>query len=240
MSIFHACTSGVQDGRARCRNERGKCSVHHTTSVWAHAPQADVILVKVNVNEKWEVRLRSAGIATQLRSFDRAQQLEAQHVARATSLGRNAYAARDERDHGDTPEAADSGCPVFGKTGLAELAISAEGLRKELFAAGYVLTGAHMLKRYHKPPVRLVMEFSKPQAKPALANFPWTAIQQLLATTFNQVDVWANDRDPRTGNVVHTVNCGKRADGIVPQYRLHFADGDWDAEPVASPAPVLA
>jgi len=239
MAIFQACTAGIKNGLARCRNEKGKCSNHHTVSVWAPAPRPDVILLKANVNEKWEVRLRSAGVATHLRSFERAQQLETQHVERAKALGRDAYSARDERDHGDMPEAADSGCPVFGKSGLADLAVSVEGLVKELFAAGFVLSAAHLLKRYHKPPVRLVMEFSKPQNKAALANFPWTTVKQLLAATFNQVDVWANDRDPRTGHVVHTVNCGKRQDGA-PQHQLHFADGDWDAEPVATAAPVPA
>jgi hypothetical protein len=229
MAIFHACVLGVQDGRARCRNEQGKCSVHQLNG-WARAPKPDVVLLKVNVNEKKETELRLAGITYQLRSFDRSQQLEQQHVARAESLGRNAYAARDERDHGDTPEAADSGCPVFGKNGLAELRVSIDGLFKELFEAGYVLSAAHMLKRYHKPPVRLVMEFSHPQQKGALSKFPWTTIKKLIATSFNQVDVWANDRDPRTNKVVHTVNCGKRIDGIAPQHRLHFMDGDWDVE----------
>lgn len=235
MPIFQACTAGVQDGRARCRNEKDKCS-NHRTNGWAHAPQADTVLVKVNVNEKKEAELRLAGIVTQLRSFDRAQQLEQQHVARAESLGRKPYASRDERDHGDMPEAADSGCPVFGKSGLADLGVSIDGLFKELFEAGYVLSAAHMLKRHHKPPVRLVMEFSRPQEKGALPNFPWTAILKLVSTTFNQVDVWANDRDPRTGKVVHTVNCGKRIDGVKPQHRLRFANGDWDAEPLGTAA----
>ncbi len=228
--IFQACKAGVQDGRARCRNEQGKCSIHHSMN-WARAPRPDVVLLKVNVNEKRERRLSAAGVPYQSRSYDRALQLEQQRVASAQSLGRNAYAVRElsHRDSHHTPEAADTGCPVFGKSGLAEMNVEAVTLVCELFNAGFVLTGGHLLKREHKPPVRLVLEFSKSSAKPEVGKFPWGEVDSLLATTFNQVDVWANERSG-DGKVVHTVNCGKRDDNTKPKTRLHYADGDWDIE----------
>lgn len=232
--IFQACTVGVQDGRARCRNERGKCSVHARPQYYTAAPRPDVVLFKINVNEKRESRLSKAGVPYQVRSYDRALQLEQQRVASAQSLGRDAYAVRElsHRDSHHTPEAADTGCPVFGKNGLADLNVSAANLLKELFDAGFVLTGGHLLKREHKPPIRLVLEFGKPSTKPAILKFPWEEVKSLLATTFNQVDVWANERD-KDGKVVHTINCGKRDDNTQPKTRIHYAGGDWDVETLA-------
>lgn len=59
-------------------------------------------------------------------------------------------------------------------------------------------------------------------------RFPWKLFHELTATCFMQVDVWANDRDPKTGKVVHTVNCAQRKDdGATPAYALGFAGGDW-------------
>lgn len=233
--IFHACSVGVQDGRARCRNEKGKCSVHTRPELYTLAPKPDVVLLKVNVNEKRERRLSAAGVQYQVRSYDRALELEQQRVASAQSLGRGAYAVRElsHRDSHHTPEAADTGCPVFGKNGLAELNVTAATILCELFNAGFALTGGHLLKREHKPPVRLVLEFSKSSTKPALDKFPWEEVKSLLATTFNQVDVWANEKN-KDGKVVHTVNCGKRDDSSKPKTRLHYANGDWDVEMLVS------
>jgi hypothetical protein len=65
----------VQDGRARCRNEHDKCS-NHKRNGWAHAPAPTVVLLKINVNDKWWLRFHSAGINQQERTLARAQQLE--------------------------------------------------------------------------------------------------------------------------------------------------------------------
>lgn len=246
MPILHTCTAGVQDGVARCRKSvisdptaprKDRCDLHQGTG-WASAPAPTTVLVKVNVNPTWWELLHRAGVRTFVRTFARAEQLEQKHVAEATSLGRNAYASRDQRDHKQTPESAASGCPVFGKPGLADAAMDIRGLVRELFAAGFVLSAAHLLERNHKPPVRLVMEFSKPSQKPAMVNFPWKAFQQLVATSFGQIDVWANLKQA-DGNVVHTVNCGKREDTAKPQNALHFAGGDWSVEAIDAPHPVV-
>jgi hypothetical protein len=152
------------------------------------------------------------------------------------ALGRNAYTSRDERDKEQMPESADSGCPVFGKTGLADAGVDIRHLVGELFAAGFVLSSAHLLERGHKPPIRLVMEFSKPQEKPAMVSFPWTLFNQLTTTVFNQVDVWANPKQDNN-KVVHTVNCGNRDDQAKPKYTLHYSNGDWGAEEISTPRP---
>lgn len=245
MPIVHTCTAGVQDGVARCRkttfsdptaSRQDRCDLHQGDA-WASAPAPTTVLLKVNANKGWWNILHQAGVKTFVRSFDRAEELEQKHVAEATALGRNAYASRDQRDHKQTPESADSGSPVFGKSGLEDEAVDIRGLVHELFAAGFVLSAAHLLERDHKPPVRLVMEFSKPSEKAALRNFPWTRFQQLVGTSFGQIDVWANPK--QDGKVVHTVNCGKRDDSAKPQNVLHFTGGDWSVEAINAPRPIV-
>ena len=234
MSFTYACKAGVFDGSARCRKAADTCDVHSRLlkiNKCQIAPRPDAILFKVNVNEKWEAAFRAVGLLISERTFERAQELELDRIDEAEAMGRNAYAIRESsgRNQG-TPESADTGCPVFGKLGLANMNVSVRGVILEIERAGYILTGAHLLKRKHKPPVRLVMEFSRKGAKPHFQNFPWITFWHLLQTTFNQVDVWANDRKPKSKRVVHTVNCGMRDDKAVPKFRLFYAGGDWRVE----------
>jgi hypothetical protein len=189
-----------------------------------------VVLVKINLNRDRDAEFARAGVPQLTRSFERSEQLGREHAKRAQALGRSPFAVRQGHENETTPEAADSGCPVFGKAGLQ--LVSIRGLTTELQLEGFVLSNVHRLFRQHKPPVRLVMEFVRKGAKPELTNFPWNLFQVHTETCFGQVDVWANDRDPKTGLVVHTVNCGQRDDNALPRYRLKFSDGDWDAEPL--------
>ncbi len=226
---FYACTAGVQGGIARCRKEDGKCDNHHNGAAWPHAPEPDVVLVKMNLNQGRNAEFARAGVRQLTRSFERSEELSREHVARAEALDRKPFAVRQGRENDTTtPEAADSGCPVFGKTGLHSVTV--RGLITELQLEGFVLSDAHRLFRFHKPPVRLVMEFVKKGAKPEITKFPWDLFNGLTETCFGQVDVWANDRSPKNGLVVHTVNCGQRDDKAQARYRLKFADGDWDAD----------
>jgi len=250
MAIYKACTFSIQDGIARCRKESGKCDSHNGGTsesggktlnrkpIWEPAPRPTTLLLKINVNDKWERKFVAAGIQIETRSFERAEQLEQQRVDVAGKLGRSAYAIRADSGRGyNLPEDADTGCPVFGKGGLADLNVSLQGLGEEL-EKGFTLTKATLLKRFHKPPNRLVLEFSVTGTKPPVNRFPFDLLRELITTTFNQVDVWANERKP-DGRVVHTINCGKRDDSAKPQYRLSFANGDWDAISMAS-APAAA
>jgi hypothetical protein len=237
MAIFKACSFSTQND-ARCRNEDHKCSVHgNGDKSWKRAPQPTTVLLKINVNAGWENAFRNAGVPVEVRSIERAHELEQERVAAAAALGRSAYAIRDSSGRASgVPEDVDTGCPVFGKTGLADLSVSLlgvslPGLGAELAAAGFVLTRASLLKRLHKPPTRLVLEFSMAGTNRA-ERFPYRLFVQFIETSFNQVDVWANERRS-DGSVVHTVNCGKRDDKAVPEYRLTFANGDWDAIPLA-------
>lgn len=216
----YACTAAVR-GIARCRNAV-PCP-HHTSGA-LQAPRPDAIFLKVNLNPKWDQRFADAGIARRDRSMGRAGLLSAKHKAAAEVLGRNPYTIREQREgvRPIEPEAVDSGCPVFGKMGLSGVSILP--LAEELEKAGYNLSGAHRLARDWKPPIRLVLEFSKD--KPRLEHFPWELFRQLISTCFQQVDVWANPINER-GEVVHTVNCGKRDDSAKAEKQLMFAGGDW-------------
>lgn len=221
------CVAGVAGGMARCRNlviEGAYCGVHDESS--SRAPHPDVVLLKVNVNEQWDQRFRSAGIQKLERSPERAAKLAAEHEAQAKRLGRDAYVIREQRDgqRPEEPEAVDSGCPVFGKAGLQYVDI--RGLVQEMKLDGYQLSGAHLLSRDWKPPVRLVLQF---EGDGVAIAFPWDLFRGLANTCFGQVDVWANPRD-RRGKVVHTVNCGRRRDDQVKSvHTLRFSGGDWKA-----------
>jgi len=244
-SFPYACKAGVgvppgaeRVGLARCRillDADGHCNVHRDGNNFAKSPRPDVVLVKMNLNQRRDAEFVRAGVRQVTRGFERSEQLGREHAQRAEALDRNPLAIRKGRESDlSTPESADSGCPVFGKTGLHSVTI--RGLITELQIEGFVLANAHRLVRLdergvgRKQPRRLVMEFVRKGVKPELANFPWTLFNTHTETCFGQVDVWANDRSPKTGQVVHTVNCGKRDDAAIPQYRLRFADGDWDAD----------
>ena len=226
----YACTAGVQNGRARCRNAAvngsNRCAIHADGNP---APLPDIVLVKVNLNEKWNRLFADAGVPELYRSFQRSSQLGNEHVARAKSLGRDPFAIREGSGRNNsTPESADSGTPVFGKGGLSNASIVF--VVRELRNAGFMLTGAHRLNREHKPPVRLVLEFTRYVGTATKIAFPNELFETLVLTNFGQVDVWANDRDSR-GKVIHTINCGKRDDSARSQFYLEFGNGDWAATP---------
>ncbi len=217
----YACKAGIRGGVARCRNMAPCPEPSHRDGSAPAAPQPDVVLVKVNLSGGWDPRFAAAGIPLFGRSPERSWALAAQHRAQAEQLGRNPFAIRDEGE----PESADSGCPVFGKAGAQLVAI--KEVVPDLFLAGFRLVGKpHRLARQNKPPVRLVLEFAKDGD--LFPKFPWALYQELITTCFGQVDVWANPRDQR-GEVVHTVNCGRRDDKGTPSHQIRFADGDWDA-----------
>lgn len=220
----YACKAGIRGGVARCRNME-PCAAHPDGQ--PPAPRPDVVLVKVNLNDKWIERFAKAGFRVLNRLPDRAEDLAAIHEEQAKRLGRDPFVIRERREgHADDPESADSGCPVFGKDGLQSVGI---GLMEELEQAGFRLSGfPHILARDWKPPKRLVLQFTRAGEEVA---FPWLLFRQLINTCFGQVDVWANGRDGR-GLVVHTVNCGKRDDKASPFFRLEYAGGDWTAKPI--------
>lgn len=228
---FYACIVGIANGRARCRKESKKCDSHEKPELWPPAPRPTVVLVKVNCNRTWEVRLESAGVRRNVRSMQRSVELGKKHVAQARELDRDPYAVRRPGQTDEwTPESADSGTAVFGKDGL----VGGTDIRRmlaDLATAGYALTNAHLLERGHKPPMRLVMEMTKGATTPI--KFPWELLKQLVDTNFGKIDVWANPMEPN-GRVVHTVNCGQRDTQMRKQY-LRFTGGDWglDEVPIA-------
>ena len=240
-----ACVAGIRGGVARCRNLI-PCAVHPNGQ--PPAPRPDVVLLKVHLNKKWNQRFALTGVPFVERTPERGAKLAAEHQARAGQLDRNPFWIREGREgiEGEMgspylevpreqpgelplyfyPEAADSGCPVFGMLGLPSVSIF--GLVAELEQSEFRLTGVHRLARGWKPPIRLVLQFAREGE--AAQGFPWKLYGEFIATCFGQVDVWANERDER-GLVVHTVNCGERRDGQPATWRLRYAGGDWGASP---------
>ena len=235
----YACTAGIKGGVARCRNLI-PCSAHPDGT--PKAPRPDRVLLKVNLSKAWDDRFQKAGIPLLQRTWERAQQLRADHVESAGQLGRNAFAVRTQQSPQrnqtfqgqEVPENADTGCPVFGNEGVTK-GVSGQSLSKtswDLRDAGFRLVAAHRLQRNWKPPVRLVLIFEKGQGARDV-QFPWELFRELVATCFKQVDVWANERRP-DNLVVHTVNCGARDDKATPAYGLRFAGGDWGVQTAIS------
>lgn len=227
LAAPYACKAGIKDGIARCRN-MVPCAMHGDDAV--PAPRPDVVLVKINLNRIWDERLKDIPLLK--RSWDHAQELGAEHQERAENMGRNPFHIRDQQGRNEryqqeeTPESADSGCPVFGKEGLKD-GVAGSSIAKigfQLRDSGYRLVNAHRLMRDWKPPIRLVTVWEKTEGRDI--RFPWPLLGELTSTCFMQVDVWVNDRD-KNGRVVHTVNCGKRDDNATPAYALVFAGGDW-------------
>lgn len=237
MAEKYACKGGVKNSSgkivARCRRY-GNCPDHPDGQ--PPARKADVILFKVNLNKEWDQLFKKAGIPLNERSDQRRGELSKEREERAKKLGRDGYIVREQSGRaGDAlgqqaPEDVDSGTPVFGPDGLQN--VEARTLPVQVSAAGYRLTKAERLMRWGKPPVRLVLEFSRTKAP--LSDFPWRLLAELLNTCFGQVDVWANDEDKR-GQIVHTVNCGKRQDGLTASEKLLFADSDWTTEATQQP-----
>ena len=242
VEFLYACTAGVgapagakEGAMARCRNLE-PCQVHVNKHLWAPAPRPNVVLMKINIPRREERDWLRSGIHVSYRTEERAEELRAEHEAQAKSLGRNPLAVRERRgDRTNLPESVDSGTPVFvtpltdeEKKGLTMASIML--LIVDLAEAGFQLTGLHILDRSWKPPMRLVMEFSKGlERKPVDASsLPW--LIRHLPTTFGNVDVFANPVGAN-GICSHTVNCGERQPDAVPHYDLRFAHGDWAAEP---------
>lgn len=225
----YKCTAGIQGGIARCRNDM-PCPVHGEDA--QKAPRPDCVLVKVNLNKHWDNLFAQAKIRVVDRTPERARALQEEHEARARQLGRNAYHIRESqarhklRADTNIPEAADSGCPVFGDDGFRE-GVRGDSINKVTFQlrdAGFRLVDAHRLARQWKPPIRLVLVYERNQGNDI--PFPWSLFRELTHTAFMQVDVWANDRD-KNGNVVHTLNCGKREDEFKAPLSLQYRGGEW-------------
>lgn len=235
----YACTAGIKGGVARCRNLI-PCSAHPDGT--PKAPRPDRVLLKVNLSKQWDTRFQEAGIPLLQRTWERAQELSAQHIESAGQLGRNAFAVRRTQQQPrnqmfqgqEVPENADTGCPVFGNKGIVA-GLSGRSLSKaswDLHDAGFRLVHAHRLQRNWKPPTRLVLIFERGQGSRDV-EFPWELFRELVSTCFKQVDVWANERRP-DNLVIHTVNCGARDDKAVPAYDLRYAGGDWGVQTTTS------
>ncbi len=146
-NFWFACKAGIGGTPAvdRCRNEEGKCSSHPAGHDWPTPPKANVVLLKTALNDRWLTMFDEA-VTIENRTWGERRRMEAQRVAQAESIGRQAYGARLDPRSQPVPENADSGCPVFGKTSGGLKSVSVKELATELQAAGYVLTGASILQ----------------------------------------------------------------------------------------------
>lgn len=178
----------------------------------------DVILVKFNVNEKWEGRLKEAGVP--LKTPDEAA-LELKHMFHALGASQNPYAFRQQ--------IADSGIPVFGKEGARDVSIN--GLFAELRSYGYFPSGVHVRTREDKKFNALVIPFAKPangnnNTLVITGETVMGLIKEFIAVSWGFVHVWANPPQ-EDGRVIHTVNLSHRDVDKIPQKDLHFQKGEW-------------
>jgi hypothetical protein len=179
--------------------------------------RVNTVLVKFNLNEKWEGRFRAAGVP--LRTPDEAA-LELKHVFSALDTNRNPYQFR--------PQIADSGVPVFGKDGARDISIT--GLFGELRRYGYSPTGVHIRTRGDKKSNVLVIPFVQPgSGQSAVAISTMGLIEEFSSASWGFVHVWINPPQ-EDGVVIHTVNLSYRDVGKVVSKSLHFQKGEWTLE----------
>lgn len=181
---------------------------------------ATTILVKFNVNPRWEQRFIEAGVPQKTPDE---WALELKHMLHATDFGRNPFEKR--------PDIADSGVPVFGKEG--EQDVSLNGLFAELRQAGYFPTGVHIRTRTREPNKfnALVIPFVQ-GADESLTTQCAALLDEILKTSWGHVHVWANPPQSDTGDIIHTVNLSHRDVDKVPQKTLRFNGGRWKTAPV--------
>ncbi len=177
-----------------------------------------VVLVKFNINPKWDERFRQAGIP--VKSPDE-NALELAHILHAVEMGRNPYQYR---------QVADSGVPAFGKEG--EQNVSINGLLAELRSEGYSPVGIHIRTRTradNKFNVLVMPFILMPEGNgngvvpPILDNF-------LKVSCWGFVHVWMNPPQ-EDGTIVHTVNLSHREERA-PEKNLRFKKGRWHTIPI--------
>lgn len=220
----YACVAATQE-RARCRNlveAIGKmCELHQKMRDEGKevklAPRPDTILVKFNINPNWTQLFEEAGIP---RRSPSEVGLEEKHIAQAHAIDREAYRYRD---------IADSGVPVFGPQGIADISIA--DLLPELEKEGYKVTGVHIRTRTQKKFDVLVISFQPAGENSKLPRSAVDLVKEFLKLScWGFAHVWANPPDSQ-GKIPHTINLGHREVDKSPQGSLRFNNGLWTIEP---------
>lgn len=218
----YACIAATERG-ARCRNFVEKfgemCGFHQKEGAKV-ALRPDTVLVKFNINPSWNQKFQEAGIP---RSAPSEWALEEKHISQAKQVDRDPYRFR---------EIADSGVPVFGDEGVADVSILK--LIEELQEAGYLPQGVHIRTRKEKKFDVLVIPFVR--GNPGNGTLPKTAIELLREflrlSCWGFAHVWANP--PAAGKIVHTINLGHREPEKPPKWNLCFNQGLWALMPAIS------
>ncbi len=216
----YACVAGTV-GRARCRNaatKEGRCHEHPAAAL---APAPDVVLVKFSVNLRRAEELVEVGIPVREVNW---QERDRSHVAHAE--------AHDRQSHRYRENVADSGVPVFGTEGIADVAIARayRELNQE-----YGLRDVHLLPHRNNRMFVLVLVFEKGAATISPSTEAAVLLARILNSTYGFVHVWVNPPQA-DGRVVHTVNCSHRMDSAPKCLLLlnneWFDAPLWDAEEV--------
>ena len=214
-TTMNACKADLGD-KGRCRHtaqENGFCAQHQSGA--KVVDQADVVLVKANVNKHWADRFMTNGV--KVVNHNPAKQ-NTEHAKQAIAIGRNPYGARRERNF------ADSGTPVFGREGAKN--VGTGSIFEELLAAGYHTTDVHMYQKKDGHGYVLVLNFCKKGDEIVVSP----TVMSFLMSCWGQVDLWANP-PKEDGSVLNTVNCTFRQDDIDPEVDLHFDNGVWAVTP---------
>jgi hypothetical protein len=220
--FVYACAAET-DGHGRCRNnsvegDPTNFCTHHANmrdsgQKVRFAPTPTKVLVKANVNPKWAKKLTELGVPVKHPDFEK---LDQKHAEDAETHGRKANAIRD---------IADSGVPVFGKSGISDISVAQ--LVVELAMLGFMATDCHIFQRRDQGVMNvLVVTFEKKVTEFVLSD----EIEQLFAKSrWGFIHVWDNP-PKKDGTVLHTINLSHRSDEKAEQ-ELRFSGGLYAIEP---------
>ena len=211
------CRRPVDTFGDRCHDHEGQ-----DPEEAVEALEPDTVLVKGNLNPNWVKRFLQAGTYRSERSPMRERAQDKKGLAQAEELGRSPFAYRGKPD---------SGTAVLGKNGANNVSIA--GILDEL-EERYGAPAIHILQKTKGPRSRrtavkntLVLSFNRDSdEEPASEEILQLARKFFGANSWGFTHIWANPYSDE-GEILHTVNLGRRQPDQEPEGEVQFAEGLW-------------
>lgn len=222
---MYACVAATQ-GRTRCRNwakAGGLCFFHQKRKEAGEtvepAPKPDTVLFKFNINERWRAKLIKLGVPVKERDVEAEDKRHRLHA--------EAYRRKADRYKRSVP---DSGVPVFGKKGLAN--VSLLEVFQELMDI-YEIVDIHIRPKRDKTPWMAVLVVSFSSGEPSqILEVTQELLRLLTGSSWGHVHIWANPPSLDDGRIIHTINAVHRQEERTAEQILRFAHGLWETEPL--------